>query len=298
MSSSVPTYRQAIDLARFVAAFGIVATHAFARRGDWVGHLSLGLFMVLAAYLAVQSLQRASGSYPYVARAKRLLLPWLFWCLFFRIILFKITDGPDRYAVLSDPWSLLVGPMVHLWFLPFVIVAMSIVRPLSHWITTPQRLAVSFGALLILTLPAFGIVAHLELPVPLPQWLTWAPIYGLGVLTGIAHQLRRGHWPLVFAAIMSAEGWVLLDGETWTFMIFGAIAVFELFWRLKLDGDWARPLGQVTFGIYLIHPFFMLAVYKLAGNDVNRYFMTVVVFMMSWITIAGMRRWAFFRRVT
>ena len=57
-------HRPSIDLARFVAAFGVVVAHAYVSPNDWVGHLSLGLFLILTAFLAVQSAQRAGGRVP------------------------------------------------------------------------------------------------------------------------------------------------------------------------------------------------------------------------------------------
>ena len=78
--------RLSVELVRFVAAFGVVAAHAQASPRDWVGHLSLGVFLILTAFLAMQSMQRAGGRYKLVPRMRRILLPWLFWCLFFRLV--------------------------------------------------------------------------------------------------------------------------------------------------------------------------------------------------------------------
>ncbi len=88
------------------------------------------------------------------------------------------------------------------------------------------------------------------------------------------------------------------QGAPWTLTILFALVGFELFWRLPLRGAWLAPLGKAAFGIYLVHPFFMLVVYKLAGPDVNRLLGAVLAFLMSWAAVAVLRRWPPFARVT
>lgn len=298
MSAKPRSYRQSIDLARFIAAFGIVAAHAFAMEDDWVGHLALGLFLVLTAFLAVQSAQRAGGAYPFVARAQRLILPWLFWCLVFRLVLLKVNDGPDRFAILTDPWSLLVGPMVHLWFLPFVMLAMVAVEPVVRLLTTPVRLIAALAGVVLVSSAMFWAIRFADLPVPLPQWLFSIPVYALGLLIGVAHPMQRVGWPLAASVVMTLAAVMASDNAPWAYTIFGAVLAFELFWRLPLRGDWLPKLGQAAFGIYLIHPFFMLVVYKFIGPEVDLLLATFLVFVMSWAATLLLRQMAFFRRVT
>jgi peptidoglycan/LPS O-acetylase OafA/YrhL len=53
-------YRRSVDLARFVAGFGIVCDPARAPFAD-IGYLALSLFLVLTSYLAVGSCMRSDG---------------------------------------------------------------------------------------------------------------------------------------------------------------------------------------------------------------------------------------------
>ena len=76
-----------------------------------------------------------------------LLLPWLFWSAFFRLVDLKVSDSPDKWQVLHDPLTLFVGSAIHLWFLPFIMLAMLLVKPVGRFVTSPVRLAwVLFGA--------------------------------------------------------------------------------------------------------------------------------------------------------
>jgi len=282
-------YRQAIDLARFIASFGVVAAHAYAMENDWVGHISLGLFLILTAFLAMQSAQRAGGRYRFLVRAKRLVLPWLAWSLFFRLVALKVSDDPGKWQLLSDPWSLLVGSTIHLWFLPFVMLAMALVEPVGRLITTPRRLAMALAALVVLSMPLFW--AHeLELHAPLPQWSFGFPVYILGLLLGVAHPMGRAGWPLLAAAVLSGLGLLISGGAAWALTVVGAVLAFEVFWRMPMQGKWLPLLGQASFGIYLIHPFFMLVTYKFFGAEVNLLFAAVLTFAMSCAAVLVMRR--------
>lgn len=286
-----------MDLARFLAAFGIVAAHAYAMEEDWVGHIALALFLVLTAFLAMQSFQRA-GRYPFWARAQRLVLPWLAWSVFYRIVLLKVNDGPDRFALLTDPWTLLIGGWVHLWFLPFVMMAMALVEPVGRYVTTETRLAAALSLVTLLAVPMIWLSWAYDLPMPLPQWLFSLPLYALGLLLGLAHAMGRPFWPSIAAAVMTLWLYFATDGVPYYWTILGAVLAFELFWRLPLRGDWLPGLGQAAFGIYLMHPFFMLVVYKFAGPEVDHFLATVVVFGLSWAATYALRQIAFFRRVT
>lgn len=297
MTQPAAPHRQAIDLARFIASFGVVVAHAFAMENDWVGNLSLGLFLILTAFLAVQSALR-TGRYPFGTRAKKLVLPWLFWSAVFRVVMLKVSDDPGKWQLLSDPYSLLVGSSVHLWFLPFVMLAMVLVEPAARVIRSPRALAVALVGLVALSVPLFWALGLPGLPVPAPQWLFALPVYALGLLLGLAHHLGRPGWAMLAATVLSVLAFGLSDGAKWSFTIVVAVLTFEAFWRMPLRGRWLPFLGQAAFGIYLVHPFFLLVVYKLFGAGVDRALAAVLTFAMSWVAVLLLRRIPFFVRLT
>ena len=71
--SSKAGYRRSVDLARFVAAFGIVWDHARAPYAD-IGYTALALFLVLTSFLAVGSFERSDGKRFWLSRAQRIAL--------------------------------------------------------------------------------------------------------------------------------------------------------------------------------------------------------------------------------
>lgn len=290
-------HRSSIDLARFVAAFGVVVAHAYVSPNDWVGHLSLGLFLILTAFLAVQSAQRAGGNYPFLPRAQRLILPWLVWSAFYRVLDMAISENPDRFVPLSDPWTLLYGSTIHLWFLPFVALAMVLVQPAVRLIRGPGALALASAGLVALSVPL--LVLHVQgwLPLPLPQWVFALPLYALGLLLGIAHPMGKAWMPALAAGAMTAFAVWDSSASVWAWTLIGSLIAFEAFWRLPVRGRILPHLGQVAFGIYLLHPFFMLVVYKFLGAGVNLFLASVLCFLMSWAATAILRLLPPMRRV-
>lgn len=289
-------HRQSIDLARFMAAFGVVVAHANASSKDWVGHLSLGLFLILTSFLAVQSMQRANGSYPWFARARRLVLPWLFWSAFFRVLDLAFSDDPGRFTLLREPSSLLIGSAIQLWFLPFVMLAMCLIEPAGRWITTARALAAASVGLVPVSLLLFWALGYLAMPEPLPQWAFALPLYAYGILVAFGHQQNRMHWPFVGIAIVSGVSfWV--SREPWALQVVVAATVFEIFWRLSLRHRILPRLGKAAFGIYLIHPFFMLVVYKVLGANVPALAAACLAFAMSWAATMILQRLPGLRRV-
>ncbi len=296
------THRQGIDLARFIAAFGVVLAHAEASPVDWVGHISLALFALLTAFLAVKSAERAGGAYAYGARARRLLVPWLVWSLFYWAVEAVIADGPDKFRPLVDPWSLLYGGAIHLWFLPFIALAMGLVGPAVRHVTTPARLRGAALLLVGVSAPLFWAHEALGLPQPLPQWAFTLPCYALGLLLAKAQGMGRPGIALATGVALAGLALWMGQAAPWTFTVLAGLLGFELFWRLPLRGPWAAHLGQVAFGIYLIHPFVMLVLYKftphLTGPELPVFLPAGVDFLLSWGIVTALRRLPVFVRIS
>lgn len=283
-AGSVPAagfHRQSIDLARFLAAFGVVIAHHRLSPADLVGNTSLGLFLILTAYLSGASAERHGGRYPWDRRARRILIPWLVWCVLYRIEEFVITDGPGKYAVLSDPWSLLVGPLIHLWFLPFIMLAMALVQPVTRLVRDERGLVLGLLALLLLWPPLSWVVEFVPAPMPLPQWGFALPFYVYGLLLAPAHRMGRVSWLIGTVAVISVVNWAL-TGMGWAFCGLLAALLFEMFWRLPLRHPLLPALGRVAFGIYLMHPALSLFGYKFLGDDAHWLPLALIAFFLAW----------------
>jgi fucose 4-O-acetylase-like acetyltransferase len=257
---------------------------------DWVGHVSLALFLVLTAFLAGQSFRRA-GAYALMPRLKRLLVPWVVWCAFYWLVEYDVSDRARLFVLPSDPWSLLFGPSVHLWFLPFVALASLGVAPLGRWITGPGRARAAAVGLFALGLPLWWVHLGMGLPAPLEQWAFALPLYGAGLILGLGQRE-------VGAVLLAMLGLTLtlltrVGAETWVWTGGLAVLGFLALWHLPLAAGAApvaQALGRDAFGIYLMHPFFLLVVYKFLGPDLGWPANAVAAFLMSWAGAALLRR--------
>lgn len=257
--------RQSVDLMRFVAAFGIVWAHMQAPLMV-LGYVVLALFVVLTAFLSFRSAEsRAFG--PFMrGRALRVLVPWLVWCgLYLALAAFRDGDLARLWTV-TDWRRLLVGPEIHLWFLPFVFLA----APLCHLAT---RLLVRPGAVkaAALVLSPCGLAAiwahdHLAIDPPFIQWLSATVPLLYGILSAAAG--RQGGWPapLVFALAATLPA-AFLWGSLLAPHLLSAALLFEAAWRWNIRSRLLPRLGRLSFGIYLIHPFFLLVWYRFAAGQ-------------------------------
>ena len=291
-----PGYRRSLDLARFVAAFGIVWDHARAPYAD-VGYTALALFLVLASFLGMGSYKRNGGPGFWATRAKRIAIPWLFWCVVYRIIYEVVSDEP--FALLSEPFSLLIGPSIHLWFLPFDMIALLLIPILSNWLRTPRDLLIACLLLPAVALPLGWLHADVGLagwfismanaPQPLPQWYYSLPIFLYGALAAAGHRMGLIWMPLASAALISAALLVAAPEFASVQMILTAL-VFEIVWRVTINGTWPTKLASYAFGIYLMHPAFMLVAFKVFGVDVDRSFAALFTFFAAWAATAVFHR--------
>lgn len=281
MTPDLPIHRPCVDLARLLAAFGIVWAHAHAP-GEEVGYVALALFLVLSGFFATRSLHRSRGAVRFLARVPRLLVPWLVWSLIYRLVGLRVADGP--VALLSDPWSLLVGGWLHLWYLPFLMAAMLAVplvaRIADLRIACALLVPVSVGLLLV--------HGRGDLPVPLPQWCFAFPPFLWGCVAAMAETRGRSLLPLIAAAAISALTFAL-TAEPWALALLVAALLFRWVWQLP-DIDFGRDAGRMAFGVYLVHPLFILVAYKLFGAEAPAAWVAIFAFAASFLGIVVLRR--------
>lgn len=288
--------RSALDLARFIAAFGVVVSHVQAASRDWVGHLSLALFLILTAVLAIGSLQK-SGSYSMAARFWRLMVPWLVWCVFYWLVDYDVSDRAEFFVWPQNPWTIFSGPSIHLWFLPFVMVAGFAVQPVGRYVTSPSRLVWALGSAVALGLPAFWGHLSAGLPQPIEQWLFAAPVYLFALLFGIALPMGRAVWVVAAMAALTLCSLAVVDPAPWIFQGPLALGIFWALWNLPLSGPIPQFLGREAFGIYLMHPFFLLVIYKFLGPDLGWLANAALAFVLSWAAAMILRRMPYLDRL-
>ena len=201
------------------------------------------------------------GSFPLGERARRLLLPWAIWSLFYGLVHLARHKpfGPD---VFHHPRFLLMGTELHLWFLPFAFFGGIVAFSLRRYLT---RVPEAWG-LVGLMLAAVGLAALPCLPPgrldsPLVQWAYSAPLLPLGLAIGMAQRVPRGRLAWHYLAILgvtAAISWTLRDPS----LILGTLALAASILPKTREFKGLRWLAGLSMGIYLLHPFVFLVIYK------------------------------------
>lgn len=224
------TRNQNIELVRIAAAFGIVLFHSGAP-GAAIGYSGLVAFTALSTYFATSSSM--------AKLAKRVLLPWAVWSVFYFFWRFA-ADGTPFHEGLNPLESIFYG--THLWFLPFIFVANLVVSRLrsEH---LPLICAVLAFAFLAAT-PWWRQV-QLAFDPPVTQFLHAIP----AALLGVALRTRAGMAICalgLLAGLVWQVGGVSLPYALGGGAVLAAILLPQLRWNVQ-------GASVCMFGVYLVH---------------------------------------------
>ncbi len=272
---------------RFVAAFGIVWAHLEAPLMA-VGYAALGLFVTLTAVLAFASAERRPGGRFLRGRVVRLLLPWAGWCAFYLVLEAARLRDPARIWTLTDWRWLLIGPVIHLWFLPFVLLGSPLVLGATRVLTGARAVWLAAVCAAPVALGAIRLHDGGTLEPPFIQWAYAATPLFYGILSAAAGRQNAWPAPLVFIALATVPAIALWDSLLAAWLLAAAL-LFELFWRAEIRARALPRLGALAFGIYLVHPFFMLVWFRIMGDDSPRALAAVAVFLASALAAQALR---------
>lgn len=248
-----------LDIARLLAAFGIVLFHSGAA-GRSIGYAALPFFLMLLIVLGLPTAAKHPFAQFAKSRAQRLLVPWVIWSAVYGAL--KLCEVAVTQKTTGQEFSLsmlLTGPALHLWFLPFAFVACLTLPPLSRlWPATQTGRWGMLCLILIVSLASLGLQQSTTLPVPSAQWAMALPALGLGVAFG----LGRGDTALIAG---TAAG-VLLAGAVaygigWDHGLLQlGLASAALLLCLALhsrESALSRLCAQTSMTVYLVHPLVM-----------------------------------------
>ena len=274
-----------VEWLRLIACLGIVAFHAQVPGGQ-IALGGLPAFTILTVALAVRSARGRRWLDFASARLRTLLAPWLFWSLFYAAISCYIAHE-QGHPVMSwiQPSTFLIGGFIHLWFLPFALVATLLVgafaaRGMGTDGTSSPASTLAYLPWLILGAAMIpGATFALERgpiqppilgetwPAPFEQYLSVIAGVPLGVaLSLIPSGDPRGWGRLaLFSALTIAVCVALIFTGHNKIAIpdLVAVATCPIAWGLPIRAD-ERTLrwSRLSYGVYLLHPFFALIGYK------------------------------------
>lgn len=260
LTSQAKSYRPAIDVARLLAAALIVCFHTPRAPDKQYTIAGLAFFVMLTFCLQAISESR-SGSYSLSKRAARLLVPWLVWSAVYAMLK-VVRHQPLGMDIRHDPSRLLVGPQIHLWYLPFAFLGGIAAHALLLF---SQRLADVARLFLLCALaialgwiePALGG----KFPAPFDQWMYSAPLIPLGVAIGLAQRLSAPRVAGHFIAVLAVSILLAWHCNIPSYLI-AVPALFLCILPRSVEIKPLRWLANLSLGIYLVHPATFLVFYK------------------------------------
>ena len=267
----LPAYLPWLDVLRFIACFLVIVLHAIPAVPPGVGHAGVALFFSISGFLIGRVLMSSEGlAYFYARRFLRIypayfatiallgvlaLTPFfhtpgmggLVWrnIQYYLTFTFQLSPDGNRLPLLIV-WSLCVEELFYL-LLPLIFLLQ------KRW-----RIAVALCIVVgLLLVPRF----HL-LPDGSGTWFLFPINLFVGVLLALSQPRMRSWFPVVAGAAIAL---VVANGFAGWFHSFGpvsAILCTATVWSLAVyDGKLPRLLepfrwmGQLSYGIYLLHLF-------------------------------------------
>jgi fucose 4-O-acetylase-like acetyltransferase len=138
--------RQDIELLRILSAFGIIWFHV-EPYGRELAYSGLVIFLVIGFYFQPGRSEKQRSP---LGRARRLLIPWVAWFLFYGV--FNVLRGLPFLETshgLVAGW--LTGTSIHLWYLPFVFLLIVLLDFLEGRFSA-QKLGYGCGILAVFAL--------------------------------------------------------------------------------------------------------------------------------------------------
>lgn len=279
----------------FLSAFGSLSWHGF-NALDALCRYAVPLFLMISGMFHVGNDRYSFRSF--FAKALKLFFVYTFWQLMYMLL----TDKP----LCIKSW---IAPHYHLWFLP-VIALLYIATPLlNRWVKMGRFWVVY--ALVFLLMGAYSLYTGSVIRnISVLSLIGCASYYVLG------YQLQRATLPqnkwlwaslLLVSWLITAMGTCYLSQQAGQVVecfyayampnvLLGSVALFVLCMQTSsikkgIVHKMLMPLSNYSFGIYLIHPFFIAMLYNspyLEAYPVVKCLLTIVLslgggWLISWL---------------
>jgi peptidoglycan/LPS O-acetylase OafA/YrhL len=252
-----------LDALRLCASLAVVHHHL---RGGYFFGVAFGvpLFLVIMLALGARGSARESLAQHARRKAAYLLVPWVRWSLVYVVLAVAVAlaRGEDPTAGL-EPRMILYGGHGALWFLPFAMLALLVVRG-----ARPALPRSAESTLLLAVLGGCSTwAAQRSLPVlapdmPFDAWLTVSPAIFFGLAVARASQAESTRERAVLLALVAAGALVpslvspatgMMQDATRRFALAVPLACLGFGWRARVP-RLVRELATLAFGVYLAHP--------------------------------------------
>ncbi|MGL6077335.1 acyltransferase family protein [Methyloversatilis discipulorum] len=284
--SKVAERRHDIEWYRVVGSFSIVWYHSGAIGHD-ISYAGLVVFFIISMYF---SGGRSSGFLDSLhKRSRRLLVPWAAWFIIY--LAFNFFAGRALVWEYSFAGALLVGPSVHLWFVPYLFICF-VLLDVARLFLLPGFLAVSLGgaAVLMIGLSPSWRDFSLGLGYPLAQYFHAAPAVMIGAVCSCASGGNAVIVALVLAVSFLASVFyfdIPGVGVPYSIGIVFAFLVTFFRWGDRLRFP-VRSVSDCMLGVYFSHIFVLKPVMRVFGYSVAS---PILAFLVSFAFVFFFRKY-------
>lgn len=247
-------FNSAIELFRIISTVFIVAFHSKFSLDRDVFYSGLVFFICTSVYLNAKSIYIHDY---HLKTFNRLITPWIFWCLVYGVLNLTV----------SKPWfggnqitlaSILIGTHVHLWYLPFMFISLNLLNLLHLQFREEQLFKIALFCYVLLMLSAFKWrPASLGFVQPFPQYMHALPI--IFIALSIRYVLSQHEKVIVFLILVSTTLCIQFNDLFMPYIIgfvmFYIAIRYQYFFNFLPES--IKKLSDLSFGIYLVHPFFL-----------------------------------------
>ncbi|WP_373651891.1 acyltransferase family protein [Schlesneria sp. DSM 10557] len=282
----------ALDLLRIVSALGVVWFHCKGP-GKFLAYAGLPALIALSLGLATAPGASAPFSLMVVKRAKRLLLPWLFWCAVYggaNLIKSQGLKEISRHP--ANEWAFLAGTSLHLWYLPFAFLVTCLARPLLAYIYYSERTAGATAVMLVSGTTAIcaWILETTTFPAPFGQWVFGFPAVAVGLSLPHSGGLSRKTLRVVSLVLAVSIGCLATHSPAFYIPCILGTAAIGAAWLVHIPAlgciSW---LAGLSFGIYLVHPFVQFLTCRLTPLHEGG-LLAILVILISIAVTDGLKR--------
>ena len=277
-----------LDIIRCMALFLIILCHTqigfenispVVEKLKWfVSKCGVPLFLIISGYLNLPA--KYSDTEFISKRFKRVFIPFLLWCIIYRI-LSVVIDNTEFFTFTEDIF--LIAPSAHLWYV-YAILALYLVTPIiSNYFRDCSKRMFQFYLLIWLLTTAFSYYYHFSGHTFFDHNITYVTYYVGGYLGYylLGYYIKRftpywivGKWNLMKCALFVG---VLLIGVGFVYLgffhlqmttveissyvtivpVLFSMLMFSILWRIKVTNAYVIKtiisLSKYSFGIYLVH---------------------------------------------
>lgn len=314
-----------IECLRVAAAFAVVMLHTSAgylvkihdpdRMVWWVANFydascrwSVPVFLLISGALLLNGSE--SVLLFYRKRFVRIFVPLVFWTFFYLAVRFFVIKNIQLQDLVS---VLMQGvPYVHLWYL-YMLLGLYLFVPFVKVMV--QGLDEKAGLLLVFLLCLLSAINLFLADPPKLFLIKFVPFLGLFIggyfLRGMVLPFSRVLWAglLVFFALIvfvgagvamhfyGEQGLALFYDYQNPAVVCSSILIFILSRQLDLDFPYMASLSECSFGIYLVHPIFLIVATKLFSiSHIGAVvllipMLSLMVFLASWCVVLCVRKY-------